>query len=51
MSRRALILFVGAIVIIAGVLAMIPDRDQPNAEGDHPSPATHDPANPAAPAR
>lgn len=51
MSRQMLIILVAALVIIVGVLAMVPDRDQPNTEGDHPSPATHDPANPAAPAR
>ncbi|WP_161974157.1 hypothetical protein [Rhizobium deserti] len=50
MNRRVLIVLAAAIVVIAGILAMIPDRDQPGAEGDHATPAVRDPQNPAAPA-
>ncbi len=50
MSRRALIILAAGIVVVAGIMAMIPDNDQPGAVADHPSPATGDPKNPAAPA-
>ncbi|WP_199925231.1 hypothetical protein [Neorhizobium sp. SOG26] len=50
MSRRALIILAAIIVVAAGIMAMIPDNDQPGAAADHPSPATGQPKNPAAPA-